>query len=298
MELLDGKKLSSDLKDEIQAEVRHLTAAGHRKPHLVAILVGNNPASMTYVASKVKACNRVGFASTEMLYPDDITEAFLLRKIGSLNADPDVDGILVQLPLPAHISENKVLEAIAPERDVDGFHPVNIGRMVKGLPSTWPATPAGVLEMLIRYKIETVGKVAVIIGKSNIVGTPMRILLSGDHPGGNATTISCDIYTSKAGNLAHFTRQADILVVATGVPNLIRGDMVKEGATVVDVGINRIEDKSNTKGYKIVGDVAFDEVAPKCSYITPVPGGVGPMTIAMLLQNTLKLYKKQLGIDS
>ena len=293
MELIDGKQLSADIKEELKAETAQLVAAGHRPPHLVAVLVGDNPASQTYVASKVKACNYVGYRSTELLYPADLKERFLLRKLSALNADPEVDGILVQLPLPEQISEDKVIEAIAPEKDVDGFHPINNGRMAKNLPAPLPATPAGIIEMLVRYGIETQGKHAVVVGNSNIVGSPVSTLLARENRGGKATVTTCHIHTQ---DLASFTRQADILVVATGVVNLIRADMVQEGAVVIDVGINRVPDETRKRGYRIVGDVDFEAVSPRCSYITPVPGGVGPMTIAMLLSNTMMLYRQHLGI--
>ena len=290
--ILDGKKLSQTIREELKAEVATCMAAGHRPPHLVAILVGNNPASETYVANKVKACAHVGYKSTELRYPDSLEESFLLRKLAALNADPEVDGILVQLPLPAHISATKVIETISPEKDVDGFHPINIGRMAKNLPAPLPATPAGILEILRRYGIQTTGLHAVVVGNSNIVGSPVSILLARDNAPGHCTVTTCHIHTK---DLAHHTLQADILVVATGVVGLIKPDMVKSGAVVIDVGINRIADASG-KGFRLVGDVDFEGVAPLCSHITPVPGGVGPMTIASLLQNTMQLYKQHLGI--
>jgi len=294
MELIDGKKLSTEIKDELRDETAHWVGKGHRPPHLIAILVGDNPASQTYVRNKVKACEYVGYRSTELLYGADLKERFLLRKLASLNADPEVDGILVQLPLPDQISEDKVIEAIAPEKDVDGFHPINNGRMAKNLPAPLPATPAGILEMLMRYGIETKGKHAVVVGNSNIVGSPVSTLLARDNRGGNATVTTCHIHTQ---DLAYHTRQADILVVATGVVGLIKADMVREGVVVIDVGINRVDDATRKRGYRLVGDVDFDNVAPKCSFITPVPGGVGPMTIAMLLSNTMLLYKQHLGLE-
>ena len=291
--ILDGKALAHDIKEELRSEVAELVGKGLRPPHLVAILIGNNPASETYVASKVKACAFVGYRSTELRYADTLEESFLLRKLRALNADPEVDGILVQLPLPAHISTTKVIETISPEKDVDGFHPINIGRMAKNLPAPLPATPAGIIEIIKRYKIPTTGMHAVVVGNSNIVGSPVSILLARDtERGGRCTVTTCHIHTR---DLGHHTRQADLLVVATGVPGLIKGDMVKEGVVVIDVGISRVEDKSQPKGYKIVGDVDYDAVAPKCSHITPVPGGVGPMTIAMLLQNTMMVYKEEHG---
>jgi methylenetetrahydrofolate dehydrogenase (NADP+) / methenyltetrahydrofolate cyclohydrolase len=291
MQLLDGKALSDTIKEELKAEVAALVATGERPPHLVAILVGENPASQTYVANKVKACEFVGYRSTELRYESTLTEKFLLKKLQALNEDPEVDGILVQLPLPEQISATKVIETISPLKDVDGFHPINIGRMAKNLPAPLPATPSGILEMFRRYKIETEGKHVVMVGNSTIVGSPMSILMARDTYPGRSTVTSCHIYTRA---LADFTRQADILIVATGVVGLIKADMVKDGAVVVDVGINRIANPNGKKGYRIVGDVDFDAVAPKCSYITPVPGGVGPMTIASLLQNTMMLYLEQL----
>lgn len=293
MELLDGKRLSNEIKEELRIEVNELIGQGHRPPHLVAVLIGDNPASQTYVRSKVKACNFVGYRSSELLYDDKLKEDYLIRKLRSLNADPEVDGILVQLPLPEHISADKVIETIAPEKDVDGFHPINIGRMAKMLPAPLPATPAGILEMIERYKIPTQGKEIVVVGNSNIVGSPVSILLTRDAYPGRGTVTNCHIHTR---DLAFHTRRADILVVATGVVNLITGDMVKEGAVVIDVGINRVEDASAKRGYRLVGDVDFAAVSPKCSYITPVPGGVGPMTIAMLLKNTMQLYREHLGV--
>lgn len=294
MEILDGKRLSNEIKEEIKAEVAELIGQGHRAPHLVAMLVGDNPASQTYVGSKVRACNFVGYKSTELLYGADCEEDFLLKKIKALNADPEVDGILVQLPLPEQISANKVIETIAPEKDVDGFHPVNIGRMAKNMPAPLPATPAGIIEMLKRYEIETTGKHAVVVGNSNIVGSPVSILLARESYPGRCTVTVCHIHTK---DLAHHTRQADILVVATGVVGLIKADMVKDGAIIVDVGINRIPDDTRKRGYRLVGDVDYEAVAPKCSYITPVPGGVGPMTIAMLLKNTMQLYRAHVDAE-
>lgn len=291
MQLLDGKALSDTIKDELRTEVAELIAAGHRAPHLVAILVGENAASQTYVANKVRACKFVGYRSTELRYDANLTERFLIKKLQALNEDPEVDGILVQLPLPEQISANKVIETISPRKDVDGFHPINIGRMAKNLPAPLPATPAGILEILKRYKIETEGKHVVMVGNSNIVGSPMSILMARDTYPGRSTVTTCHVYTR---DLAYHTRQADILIVATGVVGLIKADMVMEGAVVVDVGINRVADASAKHGHKIVGDVDFVNVSPKCSHITPVPGGVGPMTIASLLQNTMMLYKEHL----
>lgn len=291
MILLDGKALSETIKDELRTEVSKHIANGQRPPHLVAILVGENPASQTYVANKVRACEFVGYRSTELRYDASLSEKFLLKKLQALNEDPEVDGILVQLPLPEQISATKVIETISPLKDVDGFHPINIGRMAKNLHAPLPATPAGILEILKRYKIETQGKHVVMVGNSNIVGSPMSILMGRDTYPGRSTVTTCHIYTQ---GLSNFTRQADILIVATGVVGLIKADMVKEGAVVIDVGINRVADPNAKKGHKIVGDVDFEGVAPKCSYITPVPGGVGPMTIASLLQNTMMLYLEHL----
>lgn len=292
MKLIDGKALSNTIKDELKTEVDQLKAAGKRAPHLVAILVGADPASQFYVRSKVKACKKIGYRSSELLYEPTITEHFLLKKLESLNADPEVDGILVQMPLPAHISPDKVIETIIPEKDVDGFHPINIGRMAKNLPSLLPATPSGVIEMLARYKIETKGKHCVVVGRSNIVGSPMSILMGREGYPGNCTVTLTHIETV---DLASHTRQADILIVAVGKVNLITADMVKDNVVVIDVGINRVPDKSRKKGYRIVGDVDFENISEKASYITPVPGGVGPMTIAMLLKNTLEAYRSRTG---
>ncbi len=291
MQLLDGKGLSNIIKDELRIEVANHLLDGHRAPHLVAVLVGDNAASHTYVANKVRACEFVGYRSTELRYAADLSEKFLLKKLQALNEDPEVDGILVQLPLPEQISANKVIETISPLKDVDGFHPINIGRMAKNLPAPLPATPAGILEIFKRYKIETQGKHVVMVGNSNIVGSPMSILMGRDTYPGRATVTTCHIYTQ---GLAAYTRMADILIVATGVVGLIKADMVKEGAVVIDVGINRIADASAKGGFRLVGDVDFEGVAPKCSYITPVPGGVGPMTIASLLQNTMMVYLEHL----
>lgn len=291
MQLLDGKALADKIKAELKAEVEGYLAEGHRAPHLVAILVGENPASQTYVANKVKACAFVGYRSTELRYEATLSEKFLLKKLQALNEDPEVDGILVQLPLPEQISATRVIEAISPYKDVDGFHPINIGRMAKNLPAPLPATPAGILEILKRYEIPTQGRHVVMVGNSNIVGSPMSILMARDTYPGRATVTTCHIFTR---DLASHTRQADILIVATGVIGLIKADMVKEGGVVIDVGINRLADAIGKRGARIVGDVDFDAVAPLCSHITPVPGGVGPMTIASLLQNTMMLYKENL----
>ena len=292
MKLLDGKALSETIKAELKVEVDHLIAENKRAPHLVAILVGADPASQFYVKSKVKACHEVGYRSSELYYDPDITEHFLLKKLESLNADPEVDGILVQMPLPDHLSPSKIIETIIPEKDVDGFHPINIGRMAKGLPALLPATPAGVLELISRNQIETKGKHCVVVGRSNIVGSPMSMLMGREGYPGDCTVTLTHIETV---DLGFHTRQADIVIVAVGKVNLITADMVKKGAVIIDVGINRVPDKSKKKGYRIVGDVDFENVSKKASYITPVPGGVGTMTIAMLLKNTLKAYKLRTG---
>lgn len=288
MELIDGKKISAQIKQELADEVARLKAEGHKIPHLVAVLVGNDPASETYVASKVKACREVGFKSTELRYSADMTEEQLLELVDKLNKDADVDGYIVQLPLPAHISEQKVLQAIAPEKDVDGFHPCNVGKMVSGLPAYLPATPAGIVELLKRYQIPTQGKHCVVIGRSNIVGTPMAVLMSRKSAYADCTVTLCH---SRTRNIKDYTLQADILVVALGKPHFVTADMVKEGAVVVDVGIHRVPAAGTKSGFRLTGDVDFENVAPKCSYITPVPGGVGPMTIVSLLQNTLQACK-------
>lgn len=288
MELIDGKKISARIKQELADQVNELKAEGKKVPHLVAVLVGNDPASETYVASKVKACQEVGFKSTELRYPADITEAQLLQVVGKLNADEDVDGYIVQLPLPEHISEQNILMAVDPAKDVDGFHPCNVGKMVTGLPAYLPATPAGIVELLKRYEIPTRGKHCVVIGRSNIVGTPMAVLMSRKAEYADCTVTLCH---SRTRNIEQYTLQADILVVALGKPHFVTAGMVKEGAVVIDVGIHRVPSDKTKSGFRLVGDVDFEHVAPKCTYITPVPGGVGPMTIVSLLQNTLKACK-------
>jgi methylenetetrahydrofolate dehydrogenase (NADP+)/methenyltetrahydrofolate cyclohydrolase len=285
--ILDGKIASVAVKQELQVQTAALAAKGKRAPHLAAVLVGTNGASETYVASKVKNCEEVGFRSTLVRLDQDIPEQVLLDTIARLNADPEVDGILVQLPLPKQISEQKVIEAIDPAKDVDGFHPSSAGKLVQGLPSFIPATPYGIMLMLAHFKIETKGKHAVVIGRSNIVGRPMSILLSSNLPQGNCTVTICHSHTP---NLKEICLQADILVAALGRPEFVKADMVKEGAVVIDVGITRVEDATAKKGFRIKGDVAYAEVAPKTSAITPVPGGVGLMTIAGLLKNTLQAY--------
>ena len=288
MQLLDGKKTSEDIKNEIAAEVQSIKAAGGKVPHLAAVIVGSNGASLTYVGSKVKSCQQIGFDSTLVALPEDISEADLLAKIKELNEDDDLDGFIVQLPLPKHIDEQKILLAIDPDKDVDGFHPTNFGRMALEMESFIPATPFGIMQLLERYKVETAGKHTVVIGRSHIVGRPMSILMSRKgNPGDSTVTLT----HSRTKNLAEFTKNADIIITALGVPEFLKGDMVKDGVVIVDVGITRVDDASNSKGYVIKGDVDFDEVSKKASFITPVPGGVGPMTIAMLLQNTLLARK-------
>lgn len=285
MQILDGKKAAQAIKDELRIDVAQLAAEGKKIPHLAAILIGNNGASETYVSAKVKACEEVGFKSTLIRFEGSLAELKLLDKIQELNNDPDIDGILVQLPLPEHITDEKVINAIDPDKDVDGFHPVNVGRMVQCLPTFVPATPHGIMLLLKHYKIETKGKHAVVVGRSNIVGRPMSILLSSNSTYGNCTVTVCHSQTK---NMKDFCLQADIIVAALGKPEFITADMVKEGAIIIDVGITRMEDATKKSGYKLRGDVAFETVAPKCSWITPVPGGVGPMTIAALMKNTYK----------
>jgi len=289
MILLDGKAASAAIKDEIALEVEQLKSNGLKVPHLAAILVGSDGASQTYVNAKVKACERVGFESTLIELPADTSEDKLMQTIDKLNNDPEIDGFIVQLPLPKHINEDNVTLRVAPEKDVDGFHPENVGRMALGLPTFLPATPNGVMEMLGRYDIETSGKHCVVIGRSNIVGTPMSILMSRNSTPGNSTVT---LTHSRTSNLKEVCLSADIIIVALGKPNFLTADMVKEGTVVVDVGIHRIEDSNKKSGFRLVGDVDYETVAPKCSAISPVPGGVGPMTIASLLQNTLKAVKQ------
>lgn len=285
MQILDGKKAAQAIKDDLRIDVAQRSNEGKKIPHLAAILVGNNGASETYVAAKVKACEETGFKSTLIRLEADISEFKLLEKIEELNTDPDVDGILVQLPLPKHISDKKVINAIDPGKDVDGFHPVSVGKMVEGLPTFIPATPHGIMLLLEHYKIDTKGKHAIVIGRSNIVGRPMSILLSGNSNPGNCTVTICHSHTK---NLKDICLQGDIIVAALGVPDFVKADMVKEGAIVIDVGITRVEDKTRKSGFRLKGDVAFESVSAKCSWITPVPGGVGPMTIAALMKNTFR----------
>jgi len=285
MQLLDGKLTSEQIKTEIAAEVARIKAAGGKAPHLAAVLVGDDGASETYVNNKVLDCKQVGFDSTLIRLPATVSEAELLAKIDELNNNPDIDGFIVQVPLPKHIDEIKVTLAIAPEKDVDGFSPASVGRMCLGLPTFISATPNGVMELLKRYHIETSGKHCVVVGRSNIVGTPMSILMSRNSNPGNATVT---LVHSRTPNMADICRSADILIVAIGKPDFVTGDMVKPGAVVIDVGITRVADSSRASGFRLVGDVHFESVKDKCSFITPVPGGVGPMTRASLMQNTLK----------
>lgn len=284
MILLDGKKTSNDIKDEIAIAVNEIKKRGEKVPHLAAVLVGNDGASLTYVGSKVKACKRVGFNSTLIELPETTTEDHLLKTINDLNKNKDVDGFIVQLPLPKHINEEKILLAINPNKDVDGFHPENFGKMALEMESFIPATPYGILQLLERYHVETKGKHTVVIGRSHIVGRPMSILMSQKGPAANSTVTIAHSHTK---NLNKITKQADIIIVALGIPEYLKADMVKDEVVIVDVGISRVPDETKSRGYVIKGDVAFDEVSKKASFITPVPGGVGPMTIAMLLKNTL-----------
>ena len=290
-QLLDGKAISQTIKEEIRAEVGRLTQAGNRPPHLVAILVGDDPASRTYVRHKMRACEFVGFSSTFKRLPSTVTEEVLLQKIRDFNEDPDVDGIIVQMPLPEHItSPENVTQTINPKKDVDGFHPVNVGLMTLNFPCLMPATPSGILELLDRYNIPTKGKHCVMVGRSRIVGRPTSIMMSRGGKPGEATVTLCHKYTP-AEDLKRLAPLGDILIVAVGKPGLITADMVKEGAVVIDVGITRVPASDTKSGYRLKGDVEFETVAEKASYITPVPGGVGPMTVAMLLRNTLDAFK-------
>lgn len=289
MQLIDGKAVADQIKQEIAEEVAQIKAGGGKTPHLAVIIVGHDGGSETYVAHKVKSCEQVGFKSTKMAFEASITEEELLGQIKLLNEDPDVDGFIVQLPLPKHISEQKVIEAIDYRKDVDGFHPINVGRMSIGLPSFVSATPAGILELLKRYNIETAGKHCVVIGRSNIVGKPVSMLMMQKACPGDATVTVCH---SRTKNLKEICLQADIIIAALGSPNFLKEDMVKEGAVVIDVGTTRVPSTATKSGFKLTGDVDFEHVAPKCSFITPVPGGVGPMTICSLMRNTLLAGKK------
>ncbi len=289
MTLIDGKAVSEQIKQEIAAEVAEIVARGGKRPHLAAILVGHDGGSETYVAAKVKACEVCGFKSSLIRYEADVTEDELLAKVKELNADPDVDGFIVQLPLPKHISEQKVIESIDYRKDVDGFHPINVGRLSIGLPCYISATPNGIMELLRRYEIDTRGKKCVVLGRSNIVGKPMAMLMMQKGNPGDATVTVCH---SRTQGIAEICREADIIIAAMGQPNFVKAEMVKEGAVVIDVGTTRVPDATRKSGFKLTGDVKFDEVAPRCSFITPVPGGVGPMTIVSLMKNTLLAGKK------
>lgn len=289
MKILDGKKTGNDIKSEIADQVLQLKKSGKRPPHLAAVLVGNDGASLTYVGSKVRSCEQIGYESTLIKLPEETTEQTLLNQIQELNTNPAIDGFIVQLPLPAHIDEEKILMAVDPKKDVDGFHPTNFGKMALDMETFIPATPFGIMELIRRYDLDISGKHAVIIGRSHIVGRPMSILLSRKSSPGNATVT---LTHSRTKNLSEITKQADIVVSALGVPNFLKANMVKQGAIVIDVGITRVPDESHPKGYVITGDVDFEAVRHKASYITPVPGGVGPMTIAMLLQNTFLAYSR------
>ena len=288
MAIIDGKQLAKDVKAEIAQEVKQIVANGARAPHLAAVLVGDDPASQVYVRNKVRSCEQVGFQSTLVRKPADITQEELLQIVDQLNKDDNIDGFIVQLPLPKHLDEDAITLAIDPKKDVDGFHPVNFGRMSQGLPCYLPATPAGIMEMLKRYDIDTQGKEVVVVGRSHIVGTPMSILLSRKANPGNATVTLCH---SRTKDIANHTRRADILVVAIGRANFITADMVKEGVVIIDVGMNRVEDATAKRGYRLKGDVDYPALVEKASWITPVPGGVGPMTVVSLLLNTLKANK-------
>jgi len=291
MQLLDGKKLSKDIKQELKEAVAKIVAEGKRPPHLVAILVGDNGASRTYVKSKMRACNFVGFWHGTIQLPATISQEELVEEIEKCNADPEIDGILVQLPLPKHIDSATIIEAISPKKDVDGFHPLNLGLMARNLPCPLPATPAGILEMMKRYNVPTKGKHCVVIGRSHIVGSPMSMLMARNTYPGNCTVTLTHRHTPPE-ELKRLTKLADIVIVAVGIPGFVTADMVKEGATIIDVGITRVEDASKKRGYSIKGDVDFEGVKEKVGFLTPVPGGVGPMTVGMLLTNTLRLYER------
>lgn len=293
MKIIDGKELSEIIKVEIAQEVREIKEKGGKIPHLAAVLIGENPASQSYVKGKIKSCKKVGFKSTLVHRPADISREELLDIVRSLNEDDDIDGFIVQLPLPDHIDDLEITLAVDPRKDVDGFHPINVGRMSLGLPCFLPATPMGILTMLERYEIETSGKHVVVLGRSNIVGTPISVLLSRKAKVGNCTVTMTH---SRTQNLAEEIKRADIVVAAIGIPNFVSGDMLKEGAVVIDVGINRVEDSTRKRGYRLVGDVDYDSAAEKASFITPVPGGVGPMTITSLMLNTLKAAKKDIYV--
>ena len=291
MQLIDGKAVAAQIKREIATEVDNILSSGGKRPHLAAILVGHDGGSETYVAAKVKACEECGFTSTLIRYEADITEEELLAKVDELNNDPDVDGFIVQLPLPRHIDEQKITEAIDYRKDVDGFHPVNVGRLSIGLPCFLSATPNGIMELLRRYNIDTRGKKCVVLGRSNIVGKPMASLMMQKSLPGDATVTVCHSHTQ---NITEECRQADIIIAALGQPHFLKADMVKEGAVVIDVGTTRVPDATRKSGFRLCGDVDFENVAPKCSFITPVPGGVGPMTIVSLMRNTLLAGKREI----
>lgn len=290
--LIDGKLVADSLYQTIKKNIEQLVPEGNR-PCLAAILVGNNPASESYIANKIKSCQKVGIKSEIFRFPDTIGESEILQKIIQINEDPAIHGVIVQLPLPSHISEYKILETISPFKDVDGFTPYNIGKMVLGLDAFYPATPAGIIELLKFYKIPTMGKKAVVIGRSNIVGTPVSILLSRNTEYGNATVTLCH---SKSRDLIEIVRDSEIIIAAAGVPNMIKSEWIKERAVIIDVGIHRVKSEISKSGYKLIGDVDFENVAPKCSHITPVPGGVGPMTVAMLISNTFKAFSRELKV--
>lgn len=292
MQILDGIALSKTIKEEVKQVVTTYTDKGKRPPHLAAILVGDNGASKTYINSKIKSCSECGFESSLFTFDASIGEAELLQKIDELNKDSKLDGFIVQLPLPKHINENNIIQAISPEKDVDGFTPINFGRMALGLPCYIPATPFGILQILERYNISTSGKHAVVIGRSNIVGKPISILLGLNQPSGNCTVT---LVHSKTVHIEQYIQQADIIICALGIPHFLKSDMIKEGAVVIDVGITRVEDTTLPKGYRIAGDADFENIKNKCSAITPVPGGVGPMTVAMLIKNTLLAYQRNYG---
>jgi len=289
MTLIDGKAISAQIKSEIAEEVKQILNSGGKRPHLAVVIVGHDGGSETYVASKIRTCEELGFASTLIRYEDDVTEIELLETINKLNNNPGIDGFIVQLPLPKHISERKVIEAIDYRKDVDGFHPINVGRMMIGLPCFVSATPAGIVELLRRYNIETAGKNCVVLGRSNIVGKPIAALLMQKSYPGDCTVTVCH---SRTVNIEKYCREADIIIAALGVPGFLKGDMVKHGAVVIDVGTTRVPSAETKSGFRLKGDVLFDEVAPKCSYISPVPGGVGLMTIVSLMKNTLLAAKK------
>ena len=291
MQIIDGNALAQQIKSELREKVEKVLAEGKRAPHLAAVLIGDHPASRSYVTNKVKSCSDAGFQSTLIQRPAEISQQALLDIVHELNANPEIDGFIVQLPLPEHIHEMEITLAISPEKDVDGFHPMNLGLMTLGLPAYLPATPMGIMQMLERYHIDISGKTCCVIGRSNIVGTPISILLSRKGSPGDATVMLCHIRTP---NIKEIALQADVLVVALGRPNFLKADMVKEGAVVIDVGINRVDDPTKKSGFRLVGDVDYEQVAPKSSYITPVPGGVGPMTVTSLLLNTWKAYSGEI----